>query len=237
MAYIRSRKFCCCIPVRFGVFILSLLGVAGGILVCIVGWMAVSQLWKHPLPVPDTVGLWLHASLFTILTLLSLFGFIGCLIKSRNSVHAYSVGLLVTLLLSIASGAYSLWALFNKNSQQAVDKCLNGQADSLTQAVCKNGVNAYKGFTIAIYIVIWLFMIYAYVIVDNYVEQLDDEMSVKETRQMINAISQPRVTVAPVAVPAYASYPAPHAGQNTSTGYAFSHNNQSYGVRANNSIV
>lgn len=216
---------------------MSVLGIAGGTLVCIVGWIAVSQLWKHPLPTPDTIGIWLHAALFTILTLLSIFGFIGCLIKSRNSVHAYSVGLLITLLLSIASGAYSLWALFHQNSQQAVDKCLNGQADALTQAVCKNGVNVYKGVTVAIYIIIWLLMIYAYVIVDNYVEQLDDEMSVKETRQMINNISQPRVTVAPVAVPTYASFPAPHAGQNTSTGYAFTHTNQLYGVRGNNSMV
>ncbi|KAF5381613.1 hypothetical protein D9615_005502 [Tricholomella constricta] len=235
MVYIRSRKFCCCIPVRFGVFILSLLGVAGGTLVCIVGWLAVSQLWKHPLPVPDTIGIWLHASLFTILTLLSLFGFIGCLVKSRNSVHAYSVGLLITLLLSIASGSYSLWALFHHNSQKAVKECLNGGGDTLTQAVCKNGVNVYKGVTVAIYILIWLLMIYAYVIVDNYIEQLDDEISMKETRQMINAIRQPRVTVAPVAVPTYASFGAPQAALNT--GYAFSHNNQSYGVRGNNSMV
>jgi hypothetical protein len=31
----------------------------------------------------------------------------------------------------------------------------------------------------------------AYIIVSNYVDQLDDEMSVKETKQMINSISQP----------------------------------------------
>jgi len=216
---------------------LSLFGVAGGALVCVASWIAVRQLRKHSLPVPDTVGLWLQASLFTILTLLSLFGFVGCLIKSRNSVHAYSVGLIIILVMSIASGSYSLWALFNNNSQAAINKCLNGGTDAFTQSLCSNGANAYKGVTVAIYIIIWLLMIYAYVIVDNYVEQLDDEMSVQETRQMINAISQPRVTVAPVAVPTYASYPAPHAGPNTSTGYAFSRSNQSYGVRGNNSMV
>ncbi|KAG6864598.1 hypothetical protein C0991_008362 [Blastosporella zonata] len=75
----------------------------------------------------------------------------------------------------------------------------------------------------------------AYVIVDNYVEQLDDEMSVSETRQMINAISQPRVTVAPVAVPAYASFPPAQVPPGSA--YAFSHTHQSYGVRGNNSMV
>lgn len=236
MVYIRSRKFCCCIPVRFGVFILSTLGVAGGTLVCIVGWAAVSKLANHPMPVADTVGIWLQACLFTLLTLLSLFGFIGCLVKSRNSVHAYSVGLLMMLLGSIASGAYSLWALFNYNSAAAVQKCLNTSAetDALTDALCRNGVNTYKGVTVATYIMMWLLMIYAYVIVDNYVEQLDDEIAANTARQMMNSISQPRVAVAPIAVPAFASYPAPNA---TNTGYAFSHNNQSFGLRGNHSAV
>jgi len=67
----------------------------------------------------------------------------------------------------------------------------------------------------------------AYVIVDNYVDQLDEEMAAKETRQIINAISQPRVAVQPIAVPTYASY-GPSA-QQTGTGYAFSQQNQSYG--------
>ncbi|KAG5645954.1 hypothetical protein DXG03_004746 [Asterophora parasitica] len=238
MVYIRSRKFCCCIPVRFGVFILSLLGVVGGTLVCIVGWRSVSQLWKHPMPVPDTVGLWLQASLFTILTLLSIFGFVGCLAKNRNAVHAYSVGIIITLLFSIASGAYALWALFNRNSQEAVDKCLNGGGgDDVTTSLCQNGASLFKGIIVVLYIFTWLFMIYAYVIVDNYVEQLDDELSANETRQMINAISQPRATVAPVAVPAFASYGTPQAAPHTGTAYGFTQPNQSHGVRANNSMV
>ena len=67
----------------------------------------------------------------------------------------------------------------------------------------------------------------AYIVVDNYVDQLDEEMAAKETRQMINAISQPRAAVQPIAVPTYASY-GPSA-QQTGTGYVFSQPNQSHG--------
>jgi len=235
MAYIRSRKFCCCIPVRFGVFILSLAGVVLGAIICAAGWIQVSQLRQHGSTKSDRIAIWLHSSIFTLLTLLSLFGFIGCLSKSRNAVNAYSWGLLSFILLSILSGSYTLWALFNRpGTQGAYLTCLNGARDQATETFCGNGGAVYKGVAVTLYIIIWLLMIYAYVIVDNYVEQLDDELSVKETRQMINAIQQPRVTVPPIAVPTYASF-GPTA--QSATGYAFAHRDQSYGVRANNSVV
>jgi hypothetical protein len=43
MGSVRSHKFCCCIPVRFGVFILSTLCLVGGSIVAVVGWHAVTQ--------------------------------------------------------------------------------------------------------------------------------------------------------------------------------------------------
>jgi hypothetical protein len=228
MVYIRSRKFCCCIPVRFGVFILSLVGVLGGALICFAGWVQVYQLRNHSSTTPDRIAIWLHSSIFTLLTLLSGFGFIGCLIKSRNAVSAYSWGLLSFILLSIFSGSYTLWALFNRPQTQGdYLTCLDGARDSTTETFCGKSTPVYKGVAVTLYIIMWLLMIYAYVVVDNYVDQLDEEMAAKETRQMINAISQPRVAVQPIAVPTYASY-GPSA-QQTGTGYAFSQPNQSYG--------
>ena len=44
MPYVRSRKFCCCLPVRFGVFCESLLGIAIGGFIGVVGWIEVSKL-------------------------------------------------------------------------------------------------------------------------------------------------------------------------------------------------
>ncbi|RDB26774.1 hypothetical protein Hypma_005290 [Hypsizygus marmoreus] len=233
MAYIRSRTFCCCIPVRFGVFILSLVGVIGSILCCAAGWVQVTRLRNNPVPPPtaDVVAIWLHSSLFTLLAILSLFGFIGCLIKSRNSVRAYSFGLILFLGLSIASGAYALHTLFTSDPLVVINSCINTPGANLTWDACKANIKVYKGISVTLYILMWLLMIYAYVIVDNYVEQLDDEMAATETRQMINAISQPQVNVA---VPTYASFGNP---PNTANGYTFAHHNQSYGHRGNGSIA
>lgn len=238
MVYIRSRTFCCCIPVRFGVFILSLLGVIGGGIVSAAGWVQVYQLKNQAAGTADTIATWLHASLFTLLTLLSIFGFIGCLIKSRNSVYAYSWGLLIFIFASILSGSFTLWAIFNKPYTRAdYVECLNGATDEAAKSICRNENKIYKGVAVAIYIIMWLLMIYAYVIIDNYVDQLDEEMYATETRDMMSTIGQPRVTVQPVAVPAYASF-GPSA-QRSATGYSFSQQNQSFGkgTRPNGSVV
>ena len=44
MVYVRSRKFCCCLPVRFGLFCISILGIIGGGLVSVGGWLQIKQL-------------------------------------------------------------------------------------------------------------------------------------------------------------------------------------------------
>ena len=38
MGYVRSRKFCCCLPVRFGVFVMSILGIIAGGVIGAIGW-------------------------------------------------------------------------------------------------------------------------------------------------------------------------------------------------------
>ena len=49
MVYVRSRKFCCCLPVRFGVFCESLLGMAVGGLFAVGGWLTVHdmRMWRR----------------------------------------------------------------------------------------------------------------------------------------------------------------------------------------------
>ena len=41
MVYVRSRKFCCCLPVRFGVFCESILGIAVGGFFAVAGWIEI----------------------------------------------------------------------------------------------------------------------------------------------------------------------------------------------------
>ena len=142
------------------------------------------------------------------------------------------------LSLSICSGAFALYAMFHQESRQAINECLNGATDDATRKYCNKTVAIVKGIAVALFVIMWLLIICqskvffcsfdiaahqeiadAYIIVSNYVEQLDDEMAVKETKQMINAISHP----APVTT--YGAPPTP--------GYPFNQTNQAHGGRGN----
>ena len=53
MPYVRSRKFCCCLPVRFGVFCESILGIAIGGFLSVAAFLELSQISK-PVPFPSS---------------------------------------------------------------------------------------------------------------------------------------------------------------------------------------
>jgi hypothetical protein len=92
MTYVPSRTFCCCLPVRFGVFIITLLGMAGGVAFGGLGWYEVVKLSKYKsiilyqsffLHIGTTesqltqfsqAALYIHAILYSLLAIMSVFG-------------------------------------------------------------------------------------------------------------------------------------------------------------------
>jgi len=219
--YVRSRKFCCFLPVRFGVFVLSLVAMLGGSFIAAIGWMQVSQLSQHPLERNDEVALYVHCSVFTFLGVLGALGFIGSLVKSKGLVMTFGVGVAIHLAFSIAAGVFNLYTMFHENSAEAITKCLNGATDDATREVCNNGIAIIKGVAVAIYIISWLIELYAYFIVERYIEQLDEEEDAKRPPVMPQ-ISNPRM----ISAPDYLHFHEPRP----ETGYAFTQPRQAYGV-------
>jgi len=201
---VHSRKFCCCLPVRFGVFVLSLSAMLGGGFVAAYGYIQIARQNTAPLAHDDLVAIWIQSVMFTFLAGLAVFGFFGCLIKNRRMVSGFAIALAIHLGLSVAAGIYALVSLFKQDQQQAIANCVAGGAPDATADACRTTVNVMKGVAVAIYVVTWLVQLYAYFIVERYVDQLDDEEHEKHP-----AVVVPQ-TVIQVGGPMATTYQQPH---------------------------
>lgn len=76
MVYVRSQKFCCCLPVRFGVFVMTLAGTLFGGFVAVAAWIAFSKTHENPeaYDQDQKIGVIIQAVAYTLLALVSLFG-------------------------------------------------------------------------------------------------------------------------------------------------------------------
>jgi len=215
-SYVRSRTFCCCLPVRLGVFLLSLLAMAGGAFLAVLGWIQISQLKQHPLGKTDQIALWIQCSLFTLLALLAVFGFFGAMIRNRAMISGFAISLAIHLGFSIASGAFSIYTMFARDSQAALNSCLqkaNDISDATTQS-CKTGLIFIKAVTVVIYVLTWLIQLYAYFVVERYVYQLDEE------RLADNAVVVvPRTMVMGASGPHVTTYAAPYPSADARQGF------------------
>jgi len=198
-SYVRSRTFCCCLPVRFGVFLLSLLALAGGGLLAIVGWMQLSHLKEHPLGNTDQIALWIQTSVFSLLAVLAIFGLFGAMIRNRGMVSSFAIAIAIHLGFSIASGCFSIYTMFARNSQATLDSCMekaNDDSDATMQS-CKSALILIKALMVVIYVSIWLVQLYAYFVVERYVDQLDEERMFENPvmpRTMVLQAGGPQVT-------------------------------------------
>ncbi|KAF8908076.1 hypothetical protein CPB84DRAFT_1813345 [Gymnopilus junonius] len=180
MSVVRSRKFCCFLPVRLGVFILAILAMVGGSFTAAAGWIQVTQLKQLDLDKAEQIALWIHAVMFTILSLVAVFGFVGAIIKNRRMISSFANALAIHLGFSIAAGIFTLYSLFKKNSQDAVNQCMSASPDATLEG-CQTAIAIMKGLMVAIYVVTWLVELYFYFIVERYVEQLNDEELAQRT--------------------------------------------------------
>jgi hypothetical protein len=180
-ANVRTRTFCCCLPVRFGVFVITILGMLGGTLLAVVGWLQTIKL-QGMLPKTNEVALYIHASLYTLLAILSLFGFVGAIIKNRTMISIFFMMFVGHLVFSIFSGSFALYNIFNVSAGDAIQKCLNtpnSEGQQATEEDCNRGYTLLKALAVTIFIVVWLLQIWGCVITNNYISQLDDEEEAK----------------------------------------------------------
>jgi len=228
--YVRSRTFCCCLPVRFGVFALSLLAMVGGSFVAFMAFKQIHNLKEHPLPKGEVLALWIHGLMFVFLAFLAIFGFIGALTKSRSKIATFAIAVAIHLGFSIASGIFTIISVFRQGAEEQIKQCIAagsgeastsatadaaaGAASNVTEAACKSGVNIMKAAMVIIYVITWGIQLYCYFVVERYADQLAEEEESGRTVVMpqaqhvqqvaANAVSQ--ANAQNQAAPAYSAF-------------------------------
>ncbi|KAF7324771.1 hypothetical protein MKEN_00518900 [Mycena kentingensis (nom. inval.)] len=213
MGYVRSRKFCCCLPVRLGVFVLSTLITLLGGLVAVVSWLEVKKLQDDP--VSDKAPTYIQAAIFTLLTLVGGFGLIGCIAKQRALVAMFGTALAIHLGFSVASGIYTIYTLYKRDETALMSNCIINSDEVDAAARCRNGLRLLKIIVVVAYSLSWLVELWACLVINSYVKQLKDEEEAN--------IVQPTA-----AIPSFYAPPAPHEPN----AYPFTQANQSHGYQA-----
>ncbi|KAI0674190.1 hypothetical protein C8Q78DRAFT_967188 [Trametes maxima] len=187
MVYVRSRKFCCCLPVRFGVFCEALIGIAIGGLFSVGGWIVVHDMLKGTLNPPlsgsEKTSAWILAIVSTIVLLISLGGLIGSIWKRLSLVSLYAGAITFATVLDIAAGIFVIFQLFHGAGASDISKCEQDAANrgqvntDFTHFACNTGFKTGRVIVVVIYVLFWLFQIYGCHIAFEYVGQLKEERS------------------------------------------------------------
>ncbi|KAJ7176577.1 hypothetical protein C8R46DRAFT_1213167 [Mycena filopes] len=146
---------------------MSLAALLLGGLVAVAGWIEVKNLHEHPVDQSDANALYIHAAMFSILSLVGGFGLFGAISKKTGLVALFGWMLGFHLGFSIATGIYTIYTLFKRNPDEVLANCTNGSDDPTPIIV------------VTAYCVSWLFELYGYIIVSSYVKQLNEEESAK----------------------------------------------------------
>ncbi|KAF5325650.1 hypothetical protein D9611_000127 [Ephemerocybe angulata] len=168
-AAVRSRTFCCCIPVRAGVILLSLLGFLGGGAVSAVGIISLKK------SSGAEKSLIIQIVVYVLLCVISLLGLIGGIGRKLLLVRIYFGMLVFHLAFSVGGGIFAIYRVF-KDSPNYITECLLGkESDPNAQKTCEQGASLLKGLMITVFILFWALETWACVIVHNYNRQLEEE--------------------------------------------------------------
>jgi hypothetical protein len=173
MTKVTTRKFCCCIPTRIGAVIIATIGLVGGGALAIGAALNAHNIQGNKAPVAISIVIYI------LLSIVSLLGLIGAIGRKLLLIKIYFVALIAHLIFSFIIGIYALHIIF-KDGGVFISHCVaaNSHLDN-SDKICHHGLKVIKGVTVTLFIIVWLFEIWAIVIVREYNHQLREELVVE----------------------------------------------------------
>ncbi|KZV88002.1 hypothetical protein EXIGLDRAFT_723104 [Exidia glandulosa HHB12029] len=197
------RTFCCCLPVRFGALVLALLEFA---LSGVIAALAFHEMTTTDVHGTERTTIIVIGCVFSLMAVVSLFGFVGAVLRSRILVNMFATLLYILVVLSLVSGVFSVVSLFTgggkslfascKKETDQIDlaktKAIAGEktVDEALDDICHGIITGVRVAYIVILSITIIIQLYCAYIVKSYGSQLEDEEDRERVKAQSNYISQ-----------------------------------------------
>lgn len=169
-----TKHFCCCIPVRFGVFVISLIALLSSLFFGFV-FIATVVLQGHDNVVALTeqtkIIFIVNGAYYGIVALVSLLGLIGAIGRKRGLIGFYAMFLYGAFVVHVVLGAYSIYRVLHDFNADSDDICSN-----TNKTDCLNAKTSKIVYIVAISASSLIYL-YGAIIVNRYKSQLDNDES------------------------------------------------------------
>ncbi|KAF8554695.1 hypothetical protein OG21DRAFT_1030015 [Imleria badia] len=187
----QSSSFCCCIPVRAGFVLMSVLTFLLSGTISVIIWFEVSH--SYQLSTKERVAFVLTGIVESFLFLASIIGFIGVVARKQLFVMTYTYFLYVHFVLNLIVGIYFLVTVRASNRQQLVNECAEVFVNTSMESSCSRLMSVSTYVFIAIVAALLTFEFYGVLIATRYVYRLRMQKRDDRSRRLgyFHALSKP----------------------------------------------
>ncbi|KAI0058433.1 hypothetical protein BV25DRAFT_1236320 [Artomyces pyxidatus] len=166
-----AHHFCCCLPLRLGAFLISLIQFIFSALISAAAWIEITQ-WPHGIGSRikgtfATVGIF-----YGILAIAALLGFIGTIRRSASLLGNYAFVLGWMIGVNLVIDIIYIWGYFTTPHAQLIQRCVGGATDQTIVDACNEDYDRNRWIVVASALVGLAVQTWAAYIVSSYAEKL-----------------------------------------------------------------
>ncbi|TFK44764.1 hypothetical protein BDQ12DRAFT_673536 [Crucibulum laeve] len=168
--FLGGSTFCCCLPVRVGVIIMTILGMFFAGILSIVLWFEVSS--TIDMTSGERAGFVIAGLVETFLFAASIFGFVGTVVRKQLFVQTYAYIIYFHFILNVGVAIFLLYEVTRFSSTATNKACHDTIKDPQAQEQCTNLLNIATGVYWALTTFVLVAEMYGAIIVTRYVNRL-----------------------------------------------------------------
>ncbi|TEB38201.1 hypothetical protein FA13DRAFT_1761465 [Coprinellus micaceus] len=181
-----GTKFCCCLPVRFGVITMSGFGILVAGFLSLILWFQVSVAKEEALTSGELAAFVIAALVQTFLFVGSILGFVGAIVRKQSFLQVYAWFLYVHLILNLGVAIYLFVVLTQFHSNAIRVACENTIGNAEAQDQCKGVLTVAGKVFIAVTAIVLVMETYGAVIVTRYLNLVKREKRDKKDHKRAN---------------------------------------------------